>query len=322
MGTDPSPTFVFCVSGKIHLIYATWCLRSLERFGYPTIEIVVGSNAEKIYFTKNFPDLPCTIISASVGQYPAFSHKPFALVKYLDECGLHFNGPNIVICDTDILWKQDPSPLLSRFAGLCWAHKITAIDPTDFDLPISQVGEADIGIRTILNYQKRYDIGIYPNFLVNAGLFMLPQAIFPTMLENWMDKILRLPPSEMLMSEALMSLTYAEMGLAPISDDVKYFGRHLRKSSNRSILSLEKARPVTNGQYTGYETATHYYGNQRHRLHDDSTAMGLDYDCLGRMVKARVRINRIGQLIKQPSRLVHRISKRLLAKNKDGTILK
>ena len=163
--------------------------------------------------SPRYPVLSLTLRSADTLR---LAIKPFALVRYLDECGLHFDQPDVVICDADILWNQDPSPLFSRFSGLCWVHKITAVDPSDFDLPMSEVGAANIGIRTILNYQQRYDIEVYPNFLVNAGLFMLPQAVLPTMLENWMDKILSLPPDEMLMSEALMSLTYAEMGLTPV----------------------------------------------------------------------------------------------------------
>ena len=149
MTTDSSPTIIFCVSGKLHLIYATWCVRSLKMFGYQAIQIIVGNNSEKKYFSRAFPDVSCTIITATVGQYPAFSYKPFALVRYLDKCGLHFNHPDVVICDADILWKQDPSPLFSRFSGLCWVHKITAVDPIAFDLSISEVGIGDIGIRTI-----------------------------------------------------------------------------------------------------------------------------------------------------------------------------
>lgn len=279
-------------------------------FGYQAIQIIVGNNSEKQYFSRAFPDVSCTIITATVGQYPAFSYKPFALVRYLDKCGLHFNHPDVVICDADILWKQDPSPLFSRFSGLCWVHKITAVDPIDFDLSISEVGIGDIGIRTILNYQQRYEIETYPNFLTNAGLFMLPQETLPLMLENWMDKILRLPPNEMLMSEALMSLTYAELGLTPMSDDVKYFGRHLRQVPNRRIFSLQKAEPISDGLFTGYETATHYYGNQRRRLHHDSAVMGLDYDQLVKEADLRVLINRLVRLLKQPSRIVRRIFRR------------
>ena len=91
------------------------------------------------------------------------------------------------------------------------------------------------------------------------------------------------------------------------SDDVKYFGRHLRQVPNRSIFPLQKAAPIASEFFTGYETVTHYYGNQRHRLHYDSVAMGLDYDKLSREAKARELIKRVVRLIKQPSRIVRRI---------------
>jgi hypothetical protein len=271
--------------------------------------MIVGTHSEKEYFSRKFPDIPCVVISATVGRYPAFSYKPFALVRYIDKCGLDFNHPDVVICDADILWNHNPSPLFSRFSGLCWVHKITAVDPTDFDLSLSEVEDGNIGIRTILHYQERYEIDAYPNFLTNAGLFMLPQKILPLMLENWMEKILRLPPNEMLMSEALMSLTYAEMGLTPTSDNVKYFGRHLCPVQGRSIAPLQKAEPIPNGFYSGYETATHYYGNQRHQLHNDAVTMGVDYDKLVYEIKARVLVKRLMRLLKNPSRILRRILK-------------
>ena len=78
-----SPTIVFCVTGKIHLIYAIWSIASLKAFGYEYIEIMVDNDDERRLFLRYCPDIPCNIVSINCGDYPAFSYKPFALSKYL-----------------------------------------------------------------------------------------------------------------------------------------------------------------------------------------------------------------------------------------------
>lgn len=303
------PTVILCVAGKVHLIYALWCIRSLKQFGYESIEIAVSNSSEKKLFQKYYSDVPCNVVSIDIGRYPAFSYKPFALTQYLERIGLQYQQRNIVVCDADILWKQNPAPLFQRFSGHNWVHKITAVDPADYNLDQSEVPEDNIGLRTILNYDRRYEISIYPNFNVNAGLFMLPKDTFPIMLEKWLGKITALPPDEMLMSEALMALTYAELGLTPISDqsDIKYFGRHKNLVTNRPSFPLDSIDTVPIGMFSGYETAKHYFGNQRPMLHRDAVAMGLDPDRLATEVVLRVFIRKLIKALKSPRRLIRKL---------------
>jgi len=296
------PVIVFCISGKVHLAYAIWSIGSLKKHGYKYIEIMVGSDKERALFSKYWPEIPCNVVSVNSGGYPSFSYKPFALTKYMDSYGLYYKGRDIVICDADILWRQDPAPLFRRFRGKNWVHKITAVNPNDYETPMSDVSKAYISLRTILNYRQRYPISIYPNFVVNAGLFMLSEEKFPIMLENWMSKILSLPAEEMLMSEALMALTYAEMGIKPTSDsqDIKHLGRHKQTNHSISVLSLEEAEPLVSGEFTGYQSAVHYFGSQRNKLHDDAVAMGLDHTRLVLDVRKTLRNEKIVKFFNKP----------------------
>jgi hypothetical protein len=306
------PTIVFCVFGRIHLIYAIWCIGSLKAFGYESIEIMVDNEDERCLFASYWPNVPCNIVSVERSGYPAFSYKPFALAKYLEEFGFQHTGRDIVICDADILWKKDPTALFARFAKGNWVHKITAVDPTDYDIPLAKVRPSYISLRTILHYHRRHGVTVYPNFVLNAGLFMLPEHVFPVVLGKWMGKILSLPSNEMLMSEALLSLTYAEMGIVPKADreDIKHFGRHIEGRTDRPVLLFAEAGSPCDGEFTGYQTATHYFGDQRPALHRDAVDMGLDPDGLVREVERLLSVKRRHDLLRLPGKAMRRLLKR------------
>ena len=306
------PTIIFCVSGKVHLIYAIWSISSLKSFGYNTIEVIVSNEGERQLLWKYWPDVVCNIISIDQLGYPAFSYKPFALTKYLDKFGIYYKNRDIVICDADILWKNNPANLFDRFKNMNWVHKITAINPTDYEIPLDKVRPSYISLRTILNYESRYEISAYPDFVVNAGLFKLSEKVFPLMLERWMEKILKMPAHEMLMSEALMSLTYAEMGLVPVSDyqDIKHYGRHTKGDQfKKTILSFDQAETLKSGEFTGYQTAKHYFGDQRLAMHKDAVAMGLDQDNLVQFVDKELRNKNRQHLKEFPAKFFRSLGK-------------
>ncbi len=248
-----NPTIIYCCKGFHYLCYTIWSIRSLLRFNYEPIEVVVSNEREKNFFISHCPEVVCSVIDADSQDYPSFSYKPFVLTKYLSEIGIQHKGRDIVVCDADILWMYDPVPLFHRFKGQNWVHKITAVSPLDYEKPLESVPRSNIGLRTIKNYTKRFKVSIYPNFVLNAGLFMLSEDVFSEMLKVWMGKILRLPAKEMLMSEALMALTYAEMGLRPISDseNIKHLGVE-KTDTALQVLCFEIAPPRAKGFYTGY----------------------------------------------------------------------
>lgn len=282
------PLMLFCLKGKLHLCFAVWALRSLLRFGPRPIEVMVASEEERAWLGERFPDVSCKIVSPDPGDYPSFSYKPFALSEYLKLYGPPQGFDDIVICDADTIWLQDPGPLFDRFSGSFWFHKITALDPADYDIPPAKAPVGNIGLRTINNYRSINPVSVLPGFIVNAGLFMLPADRLAPTLNNWMAKIIVLPGRKMLMSEALLALTLAEMGFKPASDraDIKHFDRPRHESSTAAAeFSVVETPP---GVATGYQTVRHYYGDQRPRLIELARELNLDSDNLAETVRAEM----------------------------------
>jgi hypothetical protein len=253
------------------------------------------------------------VSSADAQGYPGMSYKPFVLTRYLEEIGIQHQGRDIVICDADVLWKQDPAPLFRRFNGQNWVHKIIAVNPQDYDLDLKDIPASNIGLITTYHYARRYGINRYPNFLLNAGLFMIGESVFSDMLADWMEKIYALPPKEMLMSEALMSLTYPEMGLTPVCDkeDIKHLGNE-NGETNLPIFSFEIAQRDKQTQFTGYQTAKHYYGDQRRRMILDARKMGLDKDNLARYAVVHLARKNLRKIPKIPGKVIEIIGENLL----------
>ena len=305
------PVIIYCCKGWSHLCYAIWSVRSLERFDYKTIEVIVSNEGEKRFFTNRCPDIVCNILNADSKNYPSFSYKPFVLQRYVKEIGIHYVNRDIVICDSDILWKQDPRLLFKRFAGMNWVHKITAINPFDYKKNISEVREANIGLITLLNYKNRFGVKTYPNYRVNAGLFMLPEDKFTNIIDNWMEKIYSLPAKEMKMSEALLSLTYAEMNISPVCDevDIKHYGVEKYASSLNISTFIVADKLLRDGRYTGYETAQHYYGDQRRLMFKHAKEMGFDYDNLSRLINFDLFKKQIKSLPKIPKRVLNKVER-------------
>ncbi|MBI4343121.1 MAG: glycosyltransferase family 4 protein [Candidatus Omnitrophica bacterium] len=273
------PVVLYCCKGEPYRYYTAWSIRSLQRFGHSAIEVLVSTERERTFFAEHGSGVRCHVINADRQGYPAFSYKPFALARYLDTMPFQHAGRRLVICDADVLWLRDPSPLFARFGEQPWVHKITAVNPQDYAIPVERIPASNIGLRTIQAYARRTGVRRYPNFVTNAGLFMLEGGVFVEVLRSWMEKILSLPPEEMLMSEALLSLTYAELGLRPIVDheDIKRAGVERSPAPHGvEIVPFKTAAPRAAGVATGYETARHFYGDQREALHRTAAALGLD----------------------------------------------
>lgn len=300
------PAIIYCCKGISYLCYAIWSVRSLLKFNYEPIEVIVSNEREKNFFVSHCPGVSCCVINADSQGYPAFSYKPFVLVEYLQKIDIQQTEGDIVICDADILWKQDPTPLFHRFKGQSWVHKITAVNLLDYKLELNDISAPNIGLITTYHYIKRYGLSRYPNFRLNAGLFMLEESVFGEMLKNWMRKIYALPPKEMLMSEALMSLTYAEMGLIPVCDkeNIKHLGVE-KATTNLPVFSFNVAERKDKSQLTGYQTAKHYYGDQRKRMHYEVKEMGLDDDNLSRFVKISVAFKKLQKIPKKAIMKIH-----------------
>ena len=299
------PVIVYLFHGRIYTLYATWSIRSLLQHGYSAIEVVVGNEREKEWICREFPlHVRCRVLNVNIGEYPAFSYKPFALMEYMKQCGLFYSNRDIVICDADVLWKRDPRPLFERFEKKNWAHKITSVDPNEFEKSIEIIPHGHIATRTIINYKNRFGLDVYPNFVVNAGLFMLEESLFEKVLTKWYEMLVSMPPEEMLMSEALMSIVYAKMGLRPTGDDIKYSEQRYG-NVEFPVVKFEESEPPKPGFFTGYETARHYFTSQaKKEIPRDVRTMKLDPDDLARLLRWEQFRSNVGKF---PRRLKRKI---------------
>ncbi|MBI3090354.1 MAG: hypothetical protein HYY96_06765 [Candidatus Tectomicrobia bacterium] len=300
------PVIIYCVTGLTHLVYCVWSVRSLRALDYQCIEVIVGEPWEKAFLEARLGALSCEVIPVDRQGYGMWAYRPFALEQYR----IKDADRAVVVCDADILWKQDPRPLFARFRGRAWVHKITSLDPRDLDMV--EIAQRRIGLRTMVHYKQQRGLAVYPNYHLNCGLFMLPAAQFRPVLERWVAMIRAVPPSQMIMTEALLSLAYAELGVTPVCDraNIKHLGiEHGAATRPTAVFAIAETPP---GMGTGYETAQHYYGNQRPFLHRDAVAMQLDGDHLLALVERELRRARLRRLRQAPARLARRLRRVLL----------
>ena len=222
------PLIIYSANGQEHIIMTIWSIRSLQKFKYTNIKVIVSSEIEKKILMKSLPTIDCDIVEVNVKNYNMWAWRPFALSK--------INLPTnceIVICDTDILWLMDPRIIFNRFKNQNWVHKITSLDPGDFFDYKSQteVPKRRIGLRTMYAYKEKIGITNYPNFHINGGLFMLRSDLFKKVYSQLYLSIQKIPPKEMIMTESILSIIFSELNLRPVSDenDIKHFKINIEK---------------------------------------------------------------------------------------------
>ena len=253
------PVIMFCVTGREHLMMCIWSVRSLRQWEYTRIEIVVATELEKQFIHKHLGDIICEVVEAEMQGYRMWAWRPFVLERYR----IKHQDADVVICDADVLWHRNPIPLFDRFRGQPWIHKITSLDPGEFEEFefLSAVPKRRIGLRTMLAYRDQYGLDCYPNFHLNCGLFMLDNDTFPVVLQEWAKVIRAVPPERMIMTEALLSLVYAKLGIEPVSDeaDIKHHGITQREVKLRVVQY--RAVSVEPEGVTSYQMAKHYFSN-------------------------------------------------------------
>lgn len=300
-----NPVIIYFATGIEHIVYCIWSVRSLKALNYEPIEILVSQSWEKQFIQKHLEGVSCEIVKADREGYGMWALRPFTLQRY----EIKHRNRDVVICDTDILWKKDPAQLFRRFKGQPWVHKITSLNPSDLDMDINRVPQSRIGLQTMINYKEERGLKTYLNFHLNCGLFMLPRYLYLDVLEDWARKIRNLRPQKMIMTEALLSLVYAEMGISPICDrnDIKHVS--IQHDIIHNPLVPFRIAELPKGMSTGYETAQHYYGDQRNLLYKNVLAMGLDYDNLLSIVKRNIIVKNIKRLPKLGVKVIHAFEK-------------
>lgn len=293
------PVIIYCAKGKEHIIMLIWSINSLKKFNYFKIEVIVSNLDEANFLKKYFPDIVCTVIDIDIKNYRMWAYRPFALQKYNIK-----NKCNIVISDTDIIWKKDPRLIFKKFYNQPWVHKITSLDPGEFfDYKnYADVPKRRIGLRTMISYSEYVKINYYPNFHLNCGLFMLDDIIYHKVLHRWVDAIKITPPEKMIMTEALLSMVFAELKISPISDeeDIKYHNLEHRKIKGE-VVSYKFNKKKYN-KITGYQVATHFFGGLRKHIIKEVINLKLDDFNLYQQYKILIRkkkfYNLLGKIIK------------------------
>jgi hypothetical protein len=246
------PVVVYVGTGLSYVVFIIWSVRSLQRFGYEPIEIIVGTEREKRLVNEKLPDVQCETVSASRNGYHIWMWKPFVLERY----ELKHPGRDVVLSDGDVLWKQDPSSLFERFSGQFWFHKLHQMDPAELEQPVEAIRPGRLDLRAFAYYHQRYGFTKPQTFMLSGGLFMVPYPVYNELIVRWVAAIRRLPPSEALMNQVILSIVANEMGLEPVRD-----------------------------REAGYAVARHYLSAQKHLFIEAIRESGLDWDNLNRLVR-------------------------------------
>ena len=272
--TQQDPKIVYFAKGSFFVAQAIASARSLRLHQYDNIRFYVSSMEEMNTVLWALPNSDVRIQDVDTGEYPKISHKIFAID------GLPANAfqgaQEWVVCDTDILWHCDPRPLFARYKNKAWFHKITAVQPSDYTLNLSQINRSNTPLWTILSYARDHGVHVWPNYIVNGGLFKMSCKHLSLAFRLAKQKVVTADPSDMLLSEALLSIALAELQITPYADkqDIKYFGRQ----GEPSDLKMETFSWVDfdHASYlNGYKIAHHYYGNQDWRFLKDAMKMGI-----------------------------------------------
>lgn len=284
------PQILYCCKGRAYVAQAIISMISAKRFGYENFKILVADQSEADFVKSYLPSVEIQIFQADRGSYPAISYKAFVFKKYFVPGNI--KGKEIVICDSDVLWHQNPSLLFERFKNQCWFHKITAIDTRTYFFNKKDILETNLPLWTIKSYADIIgEMKSYPNFIVNAGLFKIDDQLLPAVMDSWMKKILLVPAKDMKLSEALLAVTLAEIDIQPLCDpeDVKHLGKEKNKAETEVPIKEFKTyvSSTSKSYYTGYQTAKHYYGDQRQGFINDSffRIKGIPYELIWEVQK-------------------------------------
>jgi hypothetical protein len=267
---DSKPVIIYCSFGIDFAIYTIWSIRSLQKFDYAPIEVVVGSEEEQLFIQKRLPGIKCNVAKVQLGSFRGFSFKAFALSEYTPFHG----GRDIVVCDADVLFMSDPTTLFKRYAGCFWFHKVYPLNPADYDLEIKDVSKERLSMLTLLHYREKIGFDKRPPWILNSGLFLLRQEWYKDLMHGWATGIRRLGPELMLNDQAILTIAAAEIGLEPVweHDFIRHRGLFL--------LSEEWFKDLIEHRQYAYQIAIHYLSSSKGKFVEQATEHGFDYDDL------------------------------------------
>lgn len=278
------PVVLFVGTGLRFVSYIIWSVRSLLRFGYEPIEIVVGQPHEKWLVNRTVPGVPCEVVRVRRNGYHVWMWKVFVLDRY----ELKHPGRDVVVSDADVLWLQDPTDLLERFAGQFWFHKLHPYDdPSELERPVSEIprGKSNwLDLSSFSYYWERYGFLKPQTTMVSSGLFMVPAHHYRHLVSRWATAIRGLPPQHVRRNQVILSIVSNEMGLEPVWDHA-----------------------------AGYAVAKHYSSpDQKPLMTTDAQELGLDPNGLARLVRFSDLVQRWSSKAKSLPLGVYRRLRRIL----------
>jgi len=250
---DNKPVIIYCTTGMNSAIYTIWSIRSLKKFNYEPIEVIVSSEDEKLFIQEHLPGQKCYVSNAQLGSFRSFSFKAFTLSKYKPD----HEGRDIVVCDADVLFVADPTPLFSRFAARFWFHKLYPVDLADYDLKPKDVSPSRWSFLTLLHYREMTGHDDRPPWILNSGLFMIKCEWYDDLMRQWAEGIQELGPDLMLNDQSILTM----------------------------MAYKSKLEPVWEREY-GYSFAVHYLSTLKDRLIVEAERNGFDHDNLREMLVA------------------------------------
>jgi hypothetical protein len=280
--TERPPVVVYVSSGWTYLVYTIWSVRSLRRFGYEPIEVVVANERERRFFRSRVPDVSCEAVDVPDDGYHVWMWKVYALDRY----ELRHPGRDVVVSDGDVLWHQDPTALFERFAGQFWFHKLHEMDPEELTLPSTAIPRERsnwLDLISFAHYRERYGFVAPQRYMLSSGLFMVPADHYRHLVARWAAAGRGLPREQARRNQVLLSVVASELGLEPVRD-----------------------------REAGYAVAKHYLSDMKGELVQDAARLELDPDGLRRFVRASLRLRSLRTAgLDAPRAVAQRVSARL-----------
>ena len=114
--------FIFLAQKTHFLKLCIWSVRSLQKFSYFNILIIVDKQEEKDFLERYLTNVEIRVIKVDTGNLNMWCWKPLLLKN------LNLNYEQIIVSDVDVIWHKNPTDLLNRVNSKFWSHKITALD--------------------------------------------------------------------------------------------------------------------------------------------------------------------------------------------------
>lgn len=251
------PPFVWTNFGSEALIYATWSVRSLARFGWPRIHVMAMEQGEVDLLRRRLEgwiDPGVTELTFEVVPYPLLDSWGATFFKLYTLVHSDFvrENPSFVYCDADILIHQDPRVVLDGTGGELWFHKLDwnkalvyreGIESFEGKQPYTR----EWALAALVERFGPVDL----RWTVNGGFFQLPADRGREILDTWDQYAFTLPRSAHGGDQEVLSVGLHHLGLEPLCD----------KPAN-------------------YAMARHYLADLKLAMVRDAVAAGLDPDRL------------------------------------------